>query len=391
VASAGLSAIVLRRTVFSKIRVSRWLVSPFKTSGYTGVMAAVAVTVTLVGIIGLSEWMLAVIVPAALSTFLVLVYATKIFTGEERIIYYHHEIGVMIVSALLLRALRQPLLPYLDITILGIGTFLTFGRIGCLLVGCCHGRPCRWGVRYGEDHAAAGFPSYLVGVRLFPIQAVESLWTLCTVLVGTFFVWTGSVPGTALAWYVIVYGLGRFFFEFARGDADRSYWLGFSQPQWLSLLLIGGVVRAELSGYLPSVRWHIGVFGFLVVTMIGVSAKRRMQKSLKFQLLHARHIQEVAGALDALCTSEGESEWQTAGQTVVAIASTSLGIRISGGEIGGGDGHVCHYAFSSRGSVLTERSARTLADLVRRLKNTDGHAKLIAGGQGVFHLLIWAM
>ena len=69
-------------------------------------------------------------------------------TGEERIIYYRHEIAVMVVAALLLWLLRQPLLPYLDVTILGIGMFLTCGRMGCFMVGCCHGRPHDWGVCY---------------------------------------------------------------------------------------------------------------------------------------------------------------------------------------------------------------------------------------------------
>src|SRR5439155_22019386 len=101
---------------------------------------------------------------------------------------YHHEIDVMINAALLLWLLGQPLLPYLDLTILGIGMFLACGRVGCLMVGCCHGRPHSWGVRYKQEHADAGFAPYYVGVRLFPIQAVESLWVLSIVIVGNFFV-----------------------------------------------------------------------------------------------------------------------------------------------------------------------------------------------------------
>jgi hypothetical protein len=349
---------------------------------------AILLAIILVDRKGFSYLTLAGIIAAACATFPALVAATKILTGQERIIYYHHEIGVMIVAASFLRITHQPLLPYLDITILGIGIFLTFGRVGCLLVGCCHGRPLGWGVRYSERHAVAGFPFYLVGVRLFPIQAVESLWVLCTVVVGTGIVWMGSAPGTALAWYVIVYGIGRFFFEFARGDADRSYWVGFSQAQWLSLVLIAGIVRAELSGYLPFARWNIAIFGLLWATMIGISLKRHLQRSAKFKLLHPRHIREVASALNAVCSSEEEATSQKAGQTTVTIADTSLGIRISGGEIGDGHGRVCHYALSSRENVLTERTARTLADLIRHLTSAYGPAKLIAGPQGVFHLLI---
>jgi prolipoprotein diacylglyceryltransferase len=362
----------------------------FHSCGCTGIALATVLAATLTSHKGLTLYVLAGVITAVIATFLALVMANKILTGEERIIYYHHEIGVMLVSALLLRALHQPLLPYLDITILGIGMFLVCGRIGCLLVGCCHGRPWRWGVRYGQEHAAAGFPSYLVGVRLFPVQAVESLWALFIVVTGTFFVWNGRPFGTALGWYVVAYGFGRFFFEFARGDAARGYWLGFSQPQWLSLLLTGGIVRAELSGYLPFARWHITAFCLLLVTMIGVSAKRHLQRSPRFQLLHPRHIQELATALNAVGASRVDSAALNPGQTIVTIAGTSLGLYISRGEICNGNGCVCHYTLSSQEEVLTEPTARTLADLIRRLKNADAPMRLIPGRQGVFHLLIGA-
>jgi hypothetical protein len=139
---------------------------------------------SLVTYLGLSPLVLVWLVLTAVLTFLALAMVTKIITGEENLIYYHHEIAVMVVAACLLNLLYQPVLPYLDITILGLGTFLAFGRVGCLMVGCCHGRPHGRGVCYRAEHAAAGFTPYLVGVRLFPIQAVESVWVFSIVVVG---------------------------------------------------------------------------------------------------------------------------------------------------------------------------------------------------------------
>jgi len=361
----------------------------FQVCGYAGLGLAIMLAMTLIGHGGLSHWVMAGIVGTAIATFFGLVMTTRVITGEERIIYYHHEIGVMAMTALLLWTMHQPLLPYLDVTILGIGTFLVSGRIGCLLVGCCYGRPSRWGVRYTEEHAAAGFPASLVGVRLFPIQAVESFWVLCTVAVGTFFVWSGNAPGTAIAWYVITYDTGRFVFEFARGDADRPYWLGFSQPQWLSLVLTGGVVMAELTSSLPFSRWHLAAFASLVATVIAVSLKRRSQRTPTFRLLHPRHIQQVANAVKALCASGGHTiAAPDKTFTVVAVASTSLGIQISGGQIDRGAERVHHYTLSSAGDPMTERTARSLAGLIRRLNGAAGSDNLIAGAHGVFHLLI---
>src|SRR5262249_15606184 len=232
------------------------------------------------------------IVLVAELTFFGLVMATKIITGEERIINYHHQIGVMVVTAVLLWLLGQPILPYLDVAILSIGIFLVCGRIGCLMVCCCHGRPSRWGVCYREEHAAAGFTPYFVGVRLFPVQAVESCWIFCIVLVGSAFVLRGHPPGEALAWYVVTYDLGRFCFEFLRGDPDRPYYRGFSQPQWISLILMLAVALAELSGLLPFHAWHICATVLLSLTMGAISVKRHLQKTAKYQILHARHIRE---------------------------------------------------------------------------------------------------
>jgi hypothetical protein len=374
---------------YIEIGQRRW--ARFHICGLVGLVLAVITAQTLTTHIGLRSAVLVAIAAAAIVTFLVLVMAMRLITGEERIIYYHHEIGVIVVVALLLCVLRQPLLPYLDITILGIGTFLALGRIGCLLVGCCHGRPWRWGVRYGQEHAAAGFPAYLVGVRLFPIQAVESLWVLCTVAIGTFFVWKGNPAGTTLAWYVVVYDAGRFCFEFARGDADRPYWLGFSQPQWISMLLTGTVAGAELASVLPLVGWHIATFALLALAMVGVSLKRRLQFTKEYQLLHPKHVQQVAaamksvGAMTAGSIPRGETH-----STVVSIAHTSLGIRISGNHMLTETEDVYHYTLSSEREVMTERAARVLAGLIQRLNGTRRSGTLVAGSPGIFHVLIWA-
>src|ERR1700687_4537897 len=361
----------------------------FQVCGCTGLALAIMLAMTLVGHDGLSQWVMVGIIGTAVATFLALVMATKIITGEERITYYHHEIAVIFTTAIFLWAIRRPLLPYLDATMLGVGLFHACGRIGCLMAGCCHGRPCRWGIRYREEHAAVGFPSYLVGVPLFPIQAVESLWVLGTVAAGTYFVWSGQQPGTALAWYVVTHGAGRFAFEFARGDADRPYWLGFSQPQWLSLVLTGGVVLAEMAGILPFSQWHLAAFASLVATVIAVSLKRRFQRTPTFRLLHPRHIQQVANAVKALCASGGHTIAPPDKTfTVVAVASTSLGVQISGGQIDGGAERVYHYTLSSAGERMTERTARSLSGLIRRLNGKAGSDQLIAGAHGVFHLLI---
>src|SRR5215510_14057762 len=120
----------------------RW--STYQVYGYTGYALAVLLGIVLTVNQGLLLGVLAGVTLTTALIFFGLAMATKIITGEEQLIYYHHEIAIMAAVALLVWILGQPVLPYLDVTILGIGLFLVFGRIGCLMVGCCHGRPHRW-------------------------------------------------------------------------------------------------------------------------------------------------------------------------------------------------------------------------------------------------------
>jgi|GEM_PF-2967375 len=228
----------------------------FQACGYIGLAFAIALAMALVRHQDLSYWLMIIIILTAVLTFLGLSVWSEFRTGRPRLIYYRYLLAVMGSVAALLFSLRYPLLPYLDITILGIGLFAVFGRIGCLLIGCCHGRPCKWGVRYHKGRAAPDFSEHLFGIRLFPIQAVESFWVFAVVLIGAMQVIGGRPSGSALSTYIVAYALGRFCFEFLRGDTRRHYFRGFSEAQWTSLLLTAAVVIAEWNGALPASSWH---------------------------------------------------------------------------------------------------------------------------------------
>jgi hypothetical protein len=323
-----------------------------------------------------------------------LAMATKIITGEEQLIYYHHMIAIMIMAAVFLRFLNQPVFPYLDVTILGIGIFLVCGRFGCVMVGCCHGRPHRWGVCYRQEHADAGFSHYLVGVRLFPIQVFEALLVLCTVLFGTILVIHRQPPGTALACYVIIYGLGRFCLEFMRGDPGRSYLWGFSEAQWTSLVLMGMVVWAELAGPLTLHLWHAAATAGLVFIMITLAVSRRFLSRSKYQLLHPHHIKEVAEIIELVSNSaDGKQAMNTqklrqSVPQVINIGCTSLGVNISTERIASKTGYIEHYALSSQKGTMTEEAATVLTSLIVQLKHLSGSKELIRSNRGVFHLLV---
>jgi hypothetical protein len=337
---------------------------------------------------GLSPWVMLAIIPVAILIFLALVMATKIVVGQERIIYYHHEIAVLAGTALFLKLLHRPVLPYLDITILGIGLFLACGRIGCLLVGCCHGRPFRWGVRYGAEHANAGFTPYYVGMPLFPVQAVESLWALGIVATGTLMIIRGDAPGSVLAIYVIVYGFGRFCFEFLRGDPARPYFLGFSEAQWISIILMSATVYGEAAHELPLARWHVAVTVLVVLMIIGVAVHRHLRRTPTHLLLRPQHVREIAEVLSFAAATQAQTGATLAVVSQVHVATTSLGVQISGSLIPDGGLGISHYALSCCNRTMTPDFAWAVANVICRLRHSTGGVELIQGSRGVFHLLV---
>jgi hypothetical protein len=368
--------------------------SSFKVCGYIGLMLASLLGMALVMSRGLSPWVLASLVLAAALTFFGLAMATKILIGEEQLIYYHHEIAVMAVAALLLWLLHQPVLPYLDVTILVIGTFLVCGRVGCLLVGCCHGRPHRWGICYRPEHATAGFPAYYVGVRLFPIQVIESLSVFGIVVVGSVLVLCGPPPGEALAWYVMSYGVARFGFEFARGDVGRPDLWGFSEAQWTSLLFMGASVGADMVGVVTSHPWHSVATAGLAMTMLVVAFQRHRQRTATYLLLHPSHVKEVAEVVAVashLAIETSPLAIQRVTPTEVHVGCTSLGLQISVSNITTATGALRHYALSLRQDIMTHESASALARLILQLTHATASYELMQGSQGVFHVFIPAL
>ena len=368
--------LTLDRLVRTEISLGRRVYPAFAACGYAGFVAAVALAVVLTLQAGLSLGVLLLMTVAGALTYIGVVAVTRMVTGTPQLTYYHHEVAIIAAVALVLRILGQPELVYLDITVLGVGSVLAFGRVGCLLVGCCHGRPCSLGVCYRAKHAAAGFPVDLAGVRLFPIQAVELLLVVGVLMVGTAHVLRGDRPGEALTWYVAIYGAGRFWLEFARGDVGRRYFAGFSEAQWTSAVLMCAAVIAERFDLLPfHVRDVVATLGVLT-TALAVAVRRRFRQSPVHRLRRADHLKEVAETLECAFTS-------VAATPQIHVSRTSLGIQISGGRLGGVD----HYALSAVRGTMTDETAATLADLILKLRRNAGRHDLFRGREGVFHLV----
>ena len=113
-----------------------------------------------------------------------------------------------------------------------------FGRIGCLMAGCCHGaflgiEPVLGGI-YMKGNGPYGWGYYV------PTQLYESLFLF--VCFGVLSLLLFKKCNITMQIYLIAYGLWRIFIEFFRTDERGAVVLGLYPSQWQSILFIlGGV------------------------------------------------------------------------------------------------------------------------------------------------------
>jgi phosphatidylglycerol:prolipoprotein diacylglycerol transferase len=113
------------------------------------------------------------------------------------------------------------------------------GRFGCLLAGCCYGKPTTlpWGITFTNAFAASNVGTPL-HVALHPTQLYDAgvEFLILLFLLGTERFWRRRAGWTFWV-YILLYGVSRFVIEFYRGD-PRGSTMGFSTSQWISMALV---------------------------------------------------------------------------------------------------------------------------------------------------------
>ncbi|HUR19651.1 MAG TPA: prolipoprotein diacylglyceryl transferase family protein, partial [Vicinamibacterales bacterium] len=117
------------------------------------------------------------------------------------------------------------------------------GRFGCLLAGCCYGRPTDvpWAITFTDPLAAQNVGTPL-GIPLHPTQMYDAGAELIILAVLLFTERKGKPFAGRTFWlYLLLYGISRFIIEFYRGDPNRdTVMAGLSTSQFVSLLLVPG-------------------------------------------------------------------------------------------------------------------------------------------------------
>lgn len=165
------------------------------------------------------------------------------------LVYYGGLIGGIIGGAAYVTWKKMPLWKTADVLAPSIALGSFFGRIGCLLNGCCYGRPTDlpWAITFTNPsaHELSGTP---LDVPLHPTQIYDGLLNL--VLYG-FLAWLfrrKKFDGEIFATYLICYAIARSLVERFRGDySNLHYHLGLTSAQWISApMFIAGLALAAI-------------------------------------------------------------------------------------------------------------------------------------------------
>lgn len=285
--------------------------------------------------------------------FLAVVAVVRTIVGGERIVFYQTATAGVVTVAVADALAGGHVARVVDVAVLGIGTFLVFGRFGCFSVACCHGRPARFGVVYGPDHVRVGLWTRWSGRPLWPVQLVECVASLALVIAGL--VAGRDAPGLPAVIYIAGYATVRFLLELRRGDAERPQRLGASEAQWTA-----PATAIAVAIWQPSVA-TIAIAAGLAIGLAAVIARRRHR-----ELVLPPHLRELGRAGDE-ARSRGERR------------ETSLGVAVS-----------CHTLPDGRVDwVLSSSHAAWSVDTVRRLADAlwPGAKVVVGRTPGVVHVI----
>lgn len=155
-------------------------------------------------------------------------------------VFYGGLIAAVAVALFYLRRHQMPLWTTTDVFAPGIALGHVVGRLGCLLAGCCFGRPTDvpWAITFTNPEAAANVGTPL-GVPLHPTQLYESgAEALILVFLLAFEKRGRPFPGRTFWSYMLLYGVTRFVIEFYRGDSRGLVFGVLSTSQFVSVVLV---------------------------------------------------------------------------------------------------------------------------------------------------------
>lgn len=161
------------------------------------------------------------------------------------LVFYGGLIGASISSLAYLWWKKLPVWKIADILAPSIALGSVFGRIGCLLNGCCYGRACElpWAITFTNPQAQE-FSGTPLNVPLHPTEIYDALLNLTLYLGLAWLFRRRKFDGQIFALYLMGYAICRSTVEFFRGDypPDHIHAGLFTSAQLLSVpIFIAGI------------------------------------------------------------------------------------------------------------------------------------------------------
>jgi len=146
------------------------------------------------------------------------------------LVFYGGLIGASLACILRVRLGKLSLWRVADVFAPSIALGYVFGRIGCLLNGCCFGHACAlpWAVTYPVGHAT--HPVGEAAVAVHPVQVYDSLMNLGLFLALEWFFRRCKFDGQVFALYLVGFAVTRSIAEMFRGDYTDSHLHGGLTP-----------------------------------------------------------------------------------------------------------------------------------------------------------------
>lgn len=168
---------------------------------------------------------------------------------EGGLVFYGGLIGAIVAGIIYLLWKKQPIWKIADILAPSVALGSVFGRIGCLMNGCCYGRVCNlpWAIVAPEKHVVDGVFFYPL---IHPVQIYDALLNLILYLTLAWWMSRKKFDGQIFAAYLMGYAVLRSIAEHFRGDypADHIH-SGLTSAQVVSIGIFaaGAIAWALLS------------------------------------------------------------------------------------------------------------------------------------------------
>jgi phosphatidylglycerol:prolipoprotein diacylglycerol transferase len=208
-------------------------------------------------IIDLGPWLLVGAIAGA-RAFFVVSYWPEEFAGRPiyemfmvqrgGLVYYGGLVGASVAVIIFAWLKKLPLWRLADVLAPSVALGSFFGRWGCLMNGCCYGRPTTmpWGIQFPKGHES--YPEYV-----HPTQIYDSLLNLALYAFLAWLYRRRKFNGQIFGVYLICYAVLRSFVELFRGDyTQEHYWNGMTPAQMVSV----GIVAAGI--LLLWIQWRKG-------------------------------------------------------------------------------------------------------------------------------------